>query len=96
MRRWRLVRQRARSDRADRLPWGIGFRGASAAVEHRLRDGKSFVACAPQAFADPSASVARSTGGVEPASPDAVPVGKGNASRALDGGVSLRLRRSMN
>ncbi|MEI7863022.1 MAG: hypothetical protein WCJ21_10345, partial [Planctomycetota bacterium] len=27
-------------------------------MKHRLRDGTSFVACAPQAFADPSASTA--------------------------------------
>ena len=56
-------------------------------VAHRLRDGKSFVACAPQAFADPSASVARWTKAMdgfvrgEQASLDAMPVERGNPWR---------------
>ena len=33
----------------------------SNSLQRRLRDGKSFVASAPQAFADPSASVPRYT-----------------------------------
>ena len=35
------------------------LRAHPTSVERRLRGGKSFVACAPQAFADPSAFIAR-------------------------------------
>ena len=49
----------------------------SPSVAHRLRDGKSLVASAPRAFADPSASVTRWS----KASPDAMPVGQGNPWR---------------
>ena len=53
--------------------WGMGSPGPGAgttSVAPRLRDGKSLVACAPRAFADPSASITRSA---QADSPSVVP-----------------------